>query len=187
MLFRSAELIMKYMLEAGHRRIAIVGIRSGKEGRHQEYVGTLRKRFDGYEKALKAYDLFFDTSGIAILESESTTLSGGKAMLKRIMSLTPQPTAIVTMSDIIAIGLMEQAKISGVVIPDQYSIAGFDYLPIARLITPSLTTISQPIRLKGKTAAEILVKLIQGEDVSSKTKLETKLIIRKSVKRITQE
>ncbi len=180
-----AEALMNYILGEGHTKIAIVGIRSGKEGRYQEYVGTLRNRLDGYERALKSKGLDFSSPGIQLIESDSTTLSGGRSIFTKLCSAKKQPTAVISMSDIIAVGFIEQAKIDGYEIPDKYSISGFDDLSIARLISPPLTTVAQPIRLKGKTAADILVQLIQGENVPLKTILKTELVIRESVKKRT--
>jgi alanine racemase len=177
-----AESVMQYILDAGHRKIAIVGIRSGKEGRYQEYVGTLRNRLDGYERALKSKGMDFSSPDVQLIESDSTTLSGGRAIFTELRKAKKQPTAIISMSDIVAVGFIEQAKIDGFEIPEKYSISGFDDLSIARLISPSLTTVAQPIRLKGKTAADILVQLIQGEDVPPITILNTELIVRESVK-----
>jgi DNA-binding LacI/PurR family transcriptional regulator len=102
-------------------------------------------------------------------------------VLEKIQSLTTLPTAIVTMSDIIAIGFLEQALKEGVKIPEQYSVTGFDDIPIARLVSPKLTTVYQPIRTKGKIATDVLVKLIQGKEVPPHTVLKTKLVIRESV------
>lgn len=179
--------IMDYILAQGHRKIAIVGIRSGKEGRYLEYVGTLKNRMNGFRTSLRSNNLDFDSNDILFLESKSTTLSGGEEVLEQIQSSSFNPTAIITMSDIIAVGIMSRAKELGIKIPEEYSITGFDDIPLARLVTPPLTTISQPICKKGKTAADILVNLIQGNEVQQKTVLPTKLIIRNSVRDVAAD
>jgi alanine racemase len=180
-----AESVMRYILESGHREIAIVGIRSGKEGHYQDYVGTLQKRFLGYEKALKDFGLEFNSPGIRIIESESTTLNGGKLIFKKIKNLRPRPTAVVSMSDIISLGFIEQAKHNGIAVPNDISITGFDDIPMARLISPSLTTVSQPIREKGKISADLLVQLIHEKSIMENVVLPTKLVVRESVRNIS--
>ncbi len=182
-----AKSIMNYVLNAGHRKIAIVGIRSGKEGHYQDYVGTLKKRLQGFEQALKSFDLSFESQGIFVIESESTTLKGGKSVFNKIQKLRPLPTAMVSMSDIISFGFIEQAKQKGYSIPEDFSITGFDDIPMSRLMSPPLTTISQPIREKGRISSELLVKLIQGESSPENIVLPTKLIIRESVVNVSDK
>ncbi len=179
-----ASSVMEYILENGHRHIAIVSIRSGKEGRYDEYVGTLRNRINGYKKAFAKYGLEIEGSGVTLLESSSTTKSGGKKIFDELLKLKPLPTAVVAMSDIIAIGILEAAREAGISIPDEISVVGFDNIPIASLVCPSLTTVSQPIRQKGRTAADLLTQVIQGDSVSSHIMLPTELVIRESVKMI---
>jgi DNA-binding LacI/PurR family transcriptional regulator len=87
------------------------------------------------------------------------------------------PTALVAMSDIIAVGAMDVARKAGVRIPEDLSIVGFDDLPLASWVNPPLTTVAQPLRRKGKVAAEMLVKHIGGEQEASHLILRTRLVV----------
>lgn len=174
-----AHAAMKHVLQLGHRDIVILGIRSGKNGRYQEYAGTLRRRMKGYLKALAEYNLELDQQRIQLIECPST-ISGGEDSCDRLWKDKGRFTAIVAMSDAIAIGVIHAANQAGLKIPEDFSVVGFDDISISQLITPALTTVSQPLRKKGKLAAELLVKRIEGEGEALHKKLKTKLIIRAS-------
>jgi alanine racemase len=173
--------VMRHVLQAGHRRLTILAIRSGKLGHYQEYTGTLRHRVDGYIAALAEYGLAIDGRHIRLIECPSTE-KGGEAGFQAIWKNRSHPTAIVAMSDIIAIGAMKAAQAEGVRIPEELSIVGFDDIPLAGLIHPALTTVAQPLNRKGKLAAELLVRTINGiNDPVVHHFLPTIMVIRDSV------
>ncbi|EAW5043599.1 LacI family transcriptional regulator, partial [Salmonella enterica] len=66
------------------------------------------------------------------------------------------PDAIIAASDILAIGTMHQAKKMGINIPEELSIIGFDNIPIAKMLSPQLSTIHQPAEKIGEIALKIL-------------------------------
>jgi len=176
-----ARVAMTHVLQAGHRNIAILAIRSGKRGRYQEYTGTLRRRMNGYLSALAEFGLSLDGYRVRLLECASTARGGGSAF-HRMWKAGHRPTALVAMSDIIAIGAMDAARELGVRIPEDLSIVGFDDIPIASLVSPPLTTVSQPLRRKGRLAADLLVKSIESKLEPSHHVLPTRLVIRASVR-----
>ncbi len=175
-----AKEIMALVLGQGHRDITILAIRSGKRCHYQEYQGTLRLRMNGYLAAMADFGLKIDNRHIRLVECVCTE-KGGKLGFQTTWKARRRPTALVAMSDIIAIGAMEAAKEAGIVIPDELSIVGFDDIPIAALVNPPLTTVSQPRCRKGKLAAELLLKDIEGNVDSTHHVLQTQLILRKSV------
>lgn len=172
---------MTYILSEGHRDITILGIRSGKDGRFEEYTGTLHRRMEGYLSSLAAFNLELDQQRIQLIEC-SSTISGGHDGFHQLWRKKNHPTAVVAMSDIIAIGVIDSAKQMGIRIPEDLSVIGFDDISLSRLITPALTTVSQPLQRKGKLATELLVKCIEGDCNSSHILLKTKLIVRESVR-----
>lgn len=175
-----ARAVMAHVLKAGHRDIAILGIRSGTNGRYQEYTGTLRRRMDGYLNALAAFNLEIDQRRIQLVECASTA-NGGQDGFQQLWKKKNHPTAVVAMSDIIAIGVIDAARRKGIKVPEDLSVVGFDDISLSKLINPPLTTVSQPIQQKGKLAAELLVNCIKGEGRISQHILNTKLMIRASV------
>ena len=175
-----AQMVMEYILNAGHRYIAILAIRSGRQGHFQEYVGTLGARMKGYLSALAQFGLKVDGRHVRLVECVCTE-EGGKAGYETLWKSQRKPTAIVSMSDIIAIGAMKAAQADNIRIPDDLSIAGFDDIPLAGLVHPGLTTVSQPSIQKGKLAADILVKLLNVETEPKHHLLPTTLVVRGSV------
>jgi LacI family repressor for deo operon, udp, cdd, tsx, nupC, and nupG len=94
-----------------------------------------------------------------------------------------RPTAVFATSDTIAIGLMQAAYQADIVIPDQLSIVGFDNIDIAAFLIPPLTTVSQSGVEMGRTAATLLLDMIEhdreADDVDDVV-LPTSLVVRES-------
>jgi len=180
---KGAHSIMRYVLSQGHKKIGVLGIRSGKMGKFDEYTGTLRSRIDGFSQALKEYELSLNDPHVKYFEC-SSTMHGGEEGFRFLFSNEPYPTCIVSMSDVIAFGVIKSANQRGLRIPDDVSVTGFDDVPYAAISSPPLTTISQPLREKGKTAANLLVDHICEEKEVTQKVFSTKLVIRDSVKKI---
>jgi len=180
---KGAYSIMRYILSQGHRKIGILGIRSGKNGKFEEYTGTLRCRIEGYLKALHEYQLSIDGSSVKYVEC-SCTMNGGEEGFNALYINDSFPTCFVTMSDIIAFGVIHAAKKKGVEIPRKVSVAGFDDVPYAAISCPALTTVFQPLREKGRTAANLLADHLFGKTNVIRKNFPTKLVIRDSVKDI---
>ena len=135
---------------------------------------------DGYLAALAEYGLAIDGHNVRLIECPSTE-NGGEAGFQAIWKNRRHPTAIVAMSDIIAIGAMKAAQAGDVRMPEELSIVGFDDIPLAGLIHPTLTTVTQPLNRKGSLAAKLLVQTINGITDPVHHLLPTKLVIRDSV------
>jgi DNA-binding LacI/PurR family transcriptional regulator len=175
-----ARAAMAHVLEQGHRRIAIFCIQSGKDGRIEEYTGTPAARLAGYREALAAYGIALDDPEIRIVEAASTW-EGGQAAFEQVWDAAHPPTAIVAMSDIVAIGAMDAARACRVRLPEQLSVVGFDDLPDARRMRPALTTVRQPTDEKGQLAADTLVVALAERGAAVHHLLPTELVIRRSV------
>lgn len=94
-------------------------------------------------------------------------------------------TAIVAAADILAIGALKGFYEAGKKIPEDYSMIGFDDLEITQYLTPGLTTIKQPLSLKGQKAVELLLKNIENPALSRQEEvLPIELIKRESVQRL---
>lgn len=171
---------MLYAIHQGHRRVAMVAFESGKEGGWSEYTGTLRKRLAGYVDALATVGLSLDAPDVQLLECESS-LEGGADAYSRLWQAPSHPTAILAMSDIIALGVMHAAREHGLRVPQDLSVIGYDDVPEVERATPPLTTVRQPMIDKGELAADWLVKMFWGESTTERRILSTTLIVRASV------
>lgn len=169
---------MRHVLDHGHRRIAILGILSGKRGHFKEYVGTIAYRIAGYRRALNEFGLDIDQKHVRLVEC-ACTIEGGQAGFNQLLHW--KPTAIVAMADVIAAGVMEAAEQHGIRIPDELSVVGYDDLPLARWLNPPLTTVAQPIFEKGQFATELLLKIMDGTGTTEEFTFPTHLVERASV------
>jgi DNA-binding LacI/PurR family transcriptional regulator len=169
---------MAHVLDAGHTRIGILGITSPDPGRWERYVGTLGRRMDGYRTALAEHSI--DINDVHLTEC-TVSEEGGRRGLKRLLAMKPAPTAVVSMSDITALGALTEARRQGLSVPEDISIVGFDDIPETHWTQPGLTTVSQGSEAKGRIAAQMLLDLIAGESEPEHVLLETKLVVRGSV------
>jgi len=175
-----AQAVMRHVLAKGHRQIAMVCIESGKAGQIEEYTGTLAARLSGYRAALAEYGLALGDPGIQMVEAP-TSWEGGQQAFEQLWAGDRRPTAVVAMSDIMAIGVMDAARARRLHLPRDLSVVGFDDLPDARHMRPGLTTVRQPVEEKGRLAAEVLVAALQKEAGERHHMLPTELVVRQSV------
>ncbi len=175
-----AYISLKHVLERGHRNIAIVSFASFT-GRVEDYTGTLKHRFEGYRKALKEHGLTLHSHGIHVLEC-ACSVAGGRDALRRLLKYSPRPTALVALSDVIAFGLIEAAREAGLRIPEDICIVGFDDVEASQMLNPPLTTVRQPIRQKGRRAAELFVQMLRADQPPAVQHIQfpVELIIRES-------
>ena len=159
---------VNHLIALGHQRIGFIG------GRFTEGVGVGRWR--GYREALQAHGLPLSPE----LEAETdTTREGGSAAMKRLLELERPPSGVVTVNDLVAVGVVDACREQGLDIPTHMSIVGFDDIPIAALTTPPLTTVSQPAYDLGRTAAELVLNRIDAPDLApQQITLGCKLIVR---------
>ena len=171
---------MDLVLQCGHRRVALLGIRSPQRGRWQDYTGTLQRRIAGYRRALADFGLDLGRGGVRLIECDVSEAAGRLAMA-RLMTQRRRPSAIVAMSDLLAIGAHEEALELGMSLPDDLSIVGFDDIPQAGWVRPGLTTVRQPAHDKGRMAASLLLGLVNGAAALPHVTLPTELVVRDSV------
>ena len=160
--------IVTYLLHLGYRRIAtITGALNTPPGFNREA---------GYLDALRARGVPVDPS--LIIEADFTEADGYYAMQRL---LPHRPEAIFGASDLITIGAMRALREAGLRVPEDIAVVGFDDIPVARYLVPSLTTTRLPAYELGLQAADMLINLIQDEEIPERgVLLDTELIIRES-------
>ncbi len=134
----------------------------------------LRERLAGYRDALREAGI--SDSDVMVVESADIDMGSGMAAVAELLEHT-QPTAIVATSDVHAVAAVKVLRERGVSVPADVSVIGFDDAPIADLM--QLTTIRQPLVDKGRTAARILLDLIDGQTRRRSVK-PTELVVRAS-------
>lgn len=160
----------RYLLELGHRRIALL---AGPEG-----TATADERYEGYRAALADHGIEFERE--LVVEggfAQRRSYAGATTLL----ALSQPPTAIFALNDVSAFGAMEAVRDHGLRIPDDISILGFDDIPQASHVTPPLTTVRQPLEQMGYMATHILLDYLEHPDRPAEhLELPTTLIIRES-------
>lgn len=162
--------IMQHLIDLGHERIAHISFAS-------QDVGTSRHRVLSYQRYLSQANLVNSDELLAF--GNYSAESGYYAMKKLLKG--KKPTAVFAGNDTIAIGAMAAIQEADLSIPEDIAVAGYDDIPNARYITPSLTTVRTPPLEQGRLAGEMLIDLIKGKALEEKQiQLDTKLIVRKS-------
>jgi LacI family transcriptional regulator len=139
-------------------------------------------RFRGYKQALADSGIIFNQNSVIISD---LTEQAGIAAAKKILKMKPLPDGIFSTSDTTAVSVIIELRKSGVKIPEDISIVGFNNDPISQVIEPNLTTINYPAREMGEIAATSLINKLKGNqpDNLSTIVLKHNLIIRKSSQR----
>jgi LacI family transcriptional regulator len=163
-----------YLLDLGHRDIAMVaGITAGND--------RARSRIAGVTAALRARGL--DLPPARVVE-RPYSLSDGRDGLRALFAPPgPRPTAVIGGNDLLAIGVMLEAQQSGLKVPGDLSVAGFDDIELAANLTPALTTIHVPVEEICTLAGDYLVARIEGRAARDHIALEARLVVRQSTAR----
>lgn len=165
----------KYLIELGHRRIALL---MGDIPLEQiPNYGVLHERWLGYRDALMEANISYDAR---LMIKLPTSLEGGYQAVDQLIDM-PDVTAIFSFSDVSAMGLLKRLRERGKRVPDDYSVIGFDNLFMSNYTSPSLTTVAQDIVEKGQTAISMLLDQIDGNPIIERTiALPVDIIIRET-------
>lgn len=105
----------------------------------------------------------------------------GQNAAKQFFQQKQMPSAICCMNDEMALGAIQTLKARGLRVPEDISITGFDDITYSKYWDPALTTMAQPAEEIGKLAMDLLLRIIEGEDLSStELVLPTEFVIRQS-------
>lgn len=162
----------KHLLELGHNRIGVIGLGRPRD-RGESGIGA--RRLAGYRQTIRAAG-----GPPPRVIPAGVTFASGQAAFRQLWRLPEPPTAVLAMSDMAAIGLMASAREHGVLLPEQLSVVGYDDISMASWVTPTLTTVRQPITEKGRQSARLLVSQLGGKHVKSPELLATELVLRES-------
>jgi alanine racemase len=167
----------QHLIGLGHRDLLIVGIET-TPGTPPEPAGVGGRRMRGYRRAIVEHGIELREDAVVVAPS---TIEGGMAALRGAWEDGLRPTGVLVMSDAMAIGVLRAARELGVDVPGDLSVVGFDDIDISQHTNPPLTTVHQPIRLKGEAAVRSLLARIERQDaVVDQQRLATRLIIRGS-------
>lgn len=169
---QAAQQATSYLLEKGHRNIALV------HGPLEWPVFRERKR--GYQEALDKAGVQFNPTFLC--ETHEAEVEDGVEATRKLLSVKSRPTAVFCAAgDVVAAGVISELRRNGFAIPDDVAVVGFDDLPIAQVTHPPLTTVRQPYFEMGAESVQILFRRLEGDRRAIERKeLPTQLVVRQS-------
>jgi LacI family transcriptional regulator len=164
-------LATRYLLELGHRQIAII-LGLGNEQCTSE-------RLEGYRRALQEVGL--SPREDLILQGDWSAPSGSSA-ITHLLDRSQDFSAVFALNDRMAAGAIQKLREVGYRIPEEISVIGYDNMPLCTLIYPTLTTVEQPLDYFGEQASSILInQILTGDSEPLRICAKPQLIIRESV------
>jgi LacI family transcriptional regulator len=166
-----ARMAVEHLIRLGHRSVATI------TGRLDMTAG--QDRLEGYRQALQAHGI--PVRETLIVEGDFTENSGALGMQQL---LSASPSAVFAASDMTAIGALKVLRQAGRQVPQDIALIGFDDIPTATVVEPTLTTVRQPIERMGSMAVELLLSVLENSieegAPAQRIILPTELIIRDS-------
>lgn len=166
------QMATSHLIEQGHRAVACLA--------WPESSSSSNHRLAGYRQALQAAGIQSDPAWV--IRSDGNRAAGYQAALQ-LMDLPEErrPTALVAVSDLLAIGAMQAARARGLQIGRDLGITGFDDSPLVQYLSPSLTSVRQPVWEAGQQVIQLLLDRINGGPASRPpVLLQPELIVRES-------
>jgi DNA-binding LacI/PurR family transcriptional regulator len=183
--FGGAALAAGHIGALGHRHVAILAFSLSPDGYQGPAAAdrvasarfrVTRERVAGYLSALAPYGV----SEVPIWEASCGDQFLGRSGASWLLGLSPRPTALLCMSDVLALGALGACADLGLSVPGDVSIIGFDDAPAAAWTTPPLTTIRQDLVEKGRRAGSLALALLDGSRPGPATTLGVSLVTRGS-------
>lgn len=159
----------QYLANMGHKRFAFIGNASNHS---PEFFA----RYLGFVQALQEAGI--PLQAISQIDAISTEQSGFTALTKLYQSGAAFD-AVFAASDLIAIGAIRALQQQAIVVPENVAVVGFDDIPVAQYVSPTLTTVAQNTNLAGELLVENLLKLINDEPITN-SEISPRLVIRQS-------
>lgn len=167
----------RHVLELGHRQLLVITMEPSLA--QDDGSSVMGRRMAGYRRAFEEFGVAVGPERIIVAPA---TFDGGETAFLAAWDDGIRGTAVLSMSDAAAAGVLQAARHLGLSVPADVSVVGFDDLPLTRFTDPPLTTVHQPVRRKGEEAARMLLEAITpgAQRTGEHRVLETRLVIRRS-------
>ena len=167
--FKSAKALTEHLLSHGRGRLTFVGDPDGSPDTQERYLGFM--------DALSTSD----TSAVGPIVKVGFRERSGADVAAQVLGHSSPPDALVCANDEVALSTMKALQYGGIAVPDDIAIVGWDDVMTARYVTPSLTTVRQPLYELGRAAATRLQERIAGAPTAPEPLiLPTELVLRTS-------
>lgn len=167
--YQGERLAVKYLINNDYKRIAAIAA--------PQKMHYAEERLKAYKDCLNDYGMEADDNLVAIGAADER---GGYECCMRLLDNGSRPDAIACATDSMAIGCMCALKERGLSVPDDVAVVGFDGFGYEKLVSPTLTTVKQPLFEVGVKLADTLVDLVEGGE-AKRMKILPKLLIGESV------
>lgn len=169
--YHGAYAVTRHLTTLGHRHFGIIDVAPIS-------FFSISERLRGYDDALA--DAGIETGQVLHIPG-SYTIASGAAAMAMLLRGDPRPTAVLCVTDLMAIGAVNAAHAAGLRVPEDVSVVGFDDIPLAAHMDPPLTTVRQESQGLGETAARQLFELLKKKHPAFDTiVMPTTLIVRGS-------
>ena len=172
---RAAEVALHHLHQLGHRHVAFI--------KGQEFSSDTAIRWANIEKVARELGLPITPSHVTQLQGDSPTPEPGYQATKKLLASRKPFTALFAFNDISAMGAIHALRESGLRVPGDVSVVGFDDIQSAAYQNPGLTTVRQPLREMGRIAAETLLQRIRHAEMDRhcpETMVEPELVVRET-------
>ena len=160
---------MHFLLDRGHEHIAVVS-------------GPLRRSDRRRMRLAGMRDAHPDHSKLSLVET-GVSVEGGVHAARELATMKPRPTALLCLSDVLAMGALFEAPRQGLSVPDDLSVMGFDDLDWAPHIEPALTAVHLPTREMGQATGEAIVQYLDEGKPIDPIEVKGHLLERRSTAR----
>jgi LacI family repressor for deo operon, udp, cdd, tsx, nupC, and nupG len=164
-----------HLIENGHRAIATI-------------TGPLdwpsaQARLEGTREALRDAGV---EAKLAVASTGEWGVEAGRSAMAELMRSGDRFTAVFAQSDLLALGAIAELQARGLSVPGDMSVIGYDDIPVARYMSPALTTVRQPMNEVGATAVRLLTQELAGPSPSGRKRrrhqlVDVSLVVRQSV------
>jgi DNA-binding LacI/PurR family transcriptional regulator len=168
-----------HLLARGHRDIAVLAFGVDPAMRDQFLNGIAQKRIAGYQRAFAERNVAWRKD---CLFAAVNSVAGGEAAMQLALSRGHHPTAVLALSDAIALGALRTIQQAGLRVPEDIEVIGFDDLALATQMPPMLSTVHQPIYGKGRCAVEMLMKIVADPHFDDDVVLPARLVLRETTR-----
>jgi LacI family transcriptional regulator len=176
----AAKSAVDYLVSLGHKEIGYISYPTKSQT-------IVRNRYNGYCKGLEDNGIAYNEDFVIIdgayldQELEGKDMDITFNLMQAYIAKKRLPTAFITISDIIAYGLLKALRVNNIKVPEEVSVIGFDNIIFDNYVCPPLTTVKQPKKLMGITGMNLLLDIVEGKDIEKKKIiLPTKIIVRES-------
>ncbi|CAN5417156.1 LacI family DNA-binding transcriptional regulator [soil metagenome] len=160
----------RHLIELGHSRIAAI---TGPDDMMCSHA-----RIDGYRSAMSSAGLAINPDWIRFGDFHT---AGGELHGRQLLEADERPTAIFAGSDLQALGVLEAVRSLGLRVPEDLSVVGYDDIPMAKWVSPRLTTIRQPLMRMAEEATRLVLRMSRAPlDSIPRMDLATSLVVRES-------